>query len=155
MSIKIEISGRAAKIPALKNDKRIVKNGMITGKETKAVLECLDKLYSDGLKRAKVEGSISFGDQEVFVLAVLGNRCNRLDSDNCLATIRDWLEPHIKASRNRGWGINLIDNDRQVTGMAIRASTFGIITDKTTIYVTRLVDKESLLSKFVNQVIGA
>lgn len=111
----ISIKGPAANIPSLKNGKLPGRN--FINNNVKQHLQALTWLFNCNYN--KYGHFPTFGDTNVFMMVVLGNKSKLIDDDNCLAAVRDWLEPPTKSGIDRGWGIGLVNSDRYVTGAAV------------------------------------
>ena len=138
--VTIRLSGTIANIPAMKNRKLPGLN--IPNIETIAKLRAMSTLWIDWQVKSKQQPA--FGLADVFCLVLCGHRGKRsFDADNCGTTISDWLEPRYKPvgkreKTERGWGIGLVANDRQVTTLAAHARSFGIETKDSIVIVERM-----------------
>lgn len=134
--IVIEFRGHLARIPSMKNSKLPGKN--FPSADVMARVEGMTFLYCKECEDLKIRPD--FGTEEVFILLLCGDRGRSFDPDNCMTTVKDWLEPSEKQvgkreKRNRGWGIGLIQNDRQASGMALHAKSMGETGAHTTIMI--------------------
>lgn len=120
----IEFRGALASIPSLKNSRN--KFGGLTMR-TKAYLQAMDAGFNDAIQREGFRRPY-FGSEPVFIaLGVYGRR----DDDNTSSTVKDWLEPRTKlvgqsVKRERGWGVGLIDNDREARCFPLPASDLAL-----------------------------
>lgn len=126
-SVEIEFRGTLARIPSLKNGKVPGKNFLKA--EVKTRLTAMTELYNAfmGERSAKYTG-------QVFCLIILANSV-RADEDNCLASIKDWLEPPIMRNKDRGFGVGLVDNDKNVNGYCVYAKRLNLLKNSTYIRV--------------------
>ncbi len=135
--VEILIEGPAAKIPALKNSK--IPGTNFTKPEHLGRIYALDALYNVAIEEAKIRPQ--FGDEPLYMVAVIGARSNSFDPDNCFTTLKDWLEPATKpvGKNRRGWGIGLVSDDRFVSGFPVAARDLGSRNQNTFISI-RLLD---------------
>lgn len=126
--IHIKLKGPIAAVPSLKNKK--MKNTNILSADAKAKLDILSRVFekSVNFKIPKMSG-------EVFVLVVCGYRKNAFDKDNVMTTVCDWLEPNYIRKKYRGWGVGVIENDRDVTGFALKKTRSSHESEVTEIYI--------------------
>lgn len=146
----IELAGPIANIPSLKNSKLPGKNFL--NRSVLARLKVMDACYKLSLQRAKAPANISFGKEPVTVLVVCGRRKVAFDTDNCFATVRDWMEHPIKKvgkGKNRGWGVGLVENDRQIKGMAVYCKDIGLEMSNSLIVIQRHALKEVEFQNFI------
>jgi hypothetical protein len=146
MAVTIELHGKLAAIPSLKNSKPMGQNFM--SKQARDYLAVVDNVFKmkQGFEITKQMPRIppmTFGTEKVFVLVVFGKRSRSFDPDNGLATVKDWLESSEKmvgqrSKHRRGWGCGLVNNDSQVTAFGVHAEDLGLDTPVTTIYLRRL-----------------
>lgn len=134
-SIMFQISGALAHIPAAKNRKVMTKFGLVNSADTNNFLKALTLLVG-----GQLEPRDRFGDSSVYVAIACAARRRSFDTDNVYTTIRDFLEPAETkkggATKSRGWGIGLINDDNQVvSGSCWNAEVIGAATDRTTICV--------------------
>lgn len=136
VELRIEITGEAARIPALKNRK--IPGLNCPNPDTLARIAALDALFYRAVTASEIRTLNLFGSSKVWVVLICGNRNRRFDPDNCFSTIKDWLEPRTKLvgkGRARGWGIGVIEDDSQIAGLAVRAADVGLDTKDTTIVI--------------------
>lgn len=111
----LSIKGTAANIPSLKNAKLPGKNFL--NSSVRNQLQALTWLFNCQLN--KFGHFPRYKNTNVFMMVVLGNKSKLIDDDNCLASLRDWLEPPTKNNKDRGWGIGLVNSDRYITSIAV------------------------------------
>lgn len=143
--IRVDFCGPVANIPSLKNAKLPGRNFL--SPTVRARLKVMDDCYRSALGGALWESGLGFGPADVALVLVCAKRKVSFDTDNCLATVRDWLEPGIKKvgkGKHRGWGVGLIENDRQVRGLAIYDKDLGGKLSKSILVVERLDSPRSL-----------
>jgi hypothetical protein len=151
--IKLELSGPIAHIPSLKNSKLPGRN--FINPDTLARLRVMDYVYKQGIMKTGLNVPVTFGKDEVALIVVCAKRKVSFDTDNCLATVRDWLEPSTKPvgkAKSRGWGIGIVDNDRQIRGMALYDKDIGLTLDKSIIVIQRFDKTRDRLTDFVHDV---
>lgn len=149
--VKLEFSGPIAHIPSLKNSKLPGRN--FINPTTAARLKVMDYTYKQSIEKTGLRIPISFGNDDVALVVVCASRKVSFDTDNCLATIRDWLEPPIKKvgkGKGRGWGVGLVNNDRQVKGLALYDKDLGMKLDKSIIILQRYDKTRDKLIDFVH-----
>ena len=149
---EIELHGEAAKIPATKNSRIPIRgNRSILNHSTLGHMQALDALYET---REPVYRPY-FGKRPVFLLVISCKRSASCDLDNVLVSVRDWLEPSSKGkggAKKRGWGIGLVEDDRQITGVCVASSLLGLELDYTRIIIRPM---ESVRESLINFVAGA
>ena len=148
----IELSGPIARIPSLKNANRSsATSRSFMATDVKARLRVMDDLYREKMGQLQV----SFGEIPVWVLLITGERSRAFDEDNCMACVRDWLEPsEIEkggSRKSRGWGIGLVKNDSQVRGFAIPSSETGLPSPHTTIILRPFEAMRKSVEEFVTR----
>lgn len=151
--VKLEFSGPIAHIPSLKNSKMPGKN--FTNVETMARLKVMDYVYKQSVAKSGIHFPVNFGKDDVALILICAKRKVAFDTDNCLATIRDWLEPPTKKvgkGRTRGWGVGLVDNDRQIKGIAIYDRDIGLTLDKSIVVIQRYDRTKDRMTDFVHDV---
>lgn len=155
-SIAIKLNGAVASLPSIKNSKQMIGDGrLIISNEYRARLKALDFLYTEQVFKTTCKHNFgySFGKAPIWLTVVCGNRKVRFDSDNCFASVQDWLEPNEKCVKNktkkRGWGIGLVDDDSQITGICIKAKDLGWTTTSSFIFVERFEKKREDLLTFL------
>lgn len=151
--VKLELSGPIAHIPSLKNSKLPGRN--FINPETAARLRVMDFVYKQSIAKTGLRAPVTFGKNEVALIVICAKRKVSFDTDNCLATIRDWLEPGTKMvgkGRARGWGVGLVENDRQIRGMALYDKDIGLRLDKSIVVVQRFDSSQDQLTDFVHHV---
>lgn len=147
----IEFRGELANLPNLKNRK--IPGKVFTNPDVEGKLLAMDQLFC-----AAAEGKkLSFGSQEVFILLICANRPRSFDVDSCMVTVRDWLEPNTKIVgkkvRSRGWGIGVLNDDKQARGIAIKWSDLGFPQcDFTYIEVMLWRDISTFLLEFLTKI---
>lgn len=162
-SVAMKLNGAIAALPSIKNSKQMIgdkdKEGngrLIISNEYRARLKALDFLYKEAVFKAtcKLNARLTFGKAPVWVTLICGNRKVRFDADNCFGSVQDWLEPNEKGVKNktkkRGWGVGLIDDDSQITGLCIKAKDLGWTTTSSFIFVERLERKREDLLTFLS-----
>lgn len=131
--VEILISGELSSIPSIKNAKEIkYHNGrpyLINSKNTMDHLIAMDILFRRKLDSLNVS-KLSFGDTKVFLLLLCAKRNRLFDPINTCETVQDWLEPSHKTSgsklgNTRGWGVGVVNNDSQITSLAMHQSDVG------------------------------
>jgi hypothetical protein len=142
--LHIEFHGEIAKIPSLKNWPIVTKSGgHIMNPETTARLMVMTELW----EKATAGKRLCYMKDELFCIVILGKRGRVFDEDNGFAAVKDWLEPRVKAKRDRRWGIGLVDNDCQVSGLALHSWKTGVEVMHTTIIIQPLgLVREPLLT---------
>lgn len=148
--VVIKLSGRAARIPSLKNNK--IPGTNFTAPDTMARVRELDALFMQATGYylpAKTPGWC-FGAEKVFCTLICGKRGNGFDVDNCFTTIKDWFEPWTKKvgkGKQRGWGVGIVENDRQVQGIALNGYAVDYHGEDSFIVVQRLESiKDAILT---------
>lgn len=152
--IKIEFTGQAAHIPSLKNSKVIGNYVPFTNPKVMARLKVMDFVYFKALSHLGIRHLPSFGLQPVMMVLVCAKRKVAFDTDNCLTTVRDWLEPRSKLGgrgKHRGWGVGLVENDRQIRGFVFQDKDLGFKLDRSLLVVQRWTDCADKVSAFVNE----
>lgn len=154
ISLSIQFEGDAARIPNLKSNK--MPGHSFVNPETVARLVAMDKLYLDAWRSTGLD--CNFGDDAVFITLFNGRRSCQFDVDNCLVTLRDWLEPPTKkvgtAHKFRGWGVGAINNDSSARGISLKWSDLDLDFDFTYIEITRLSAAREHLSDFLGKMTG-
>ena len=151
--VKLELMGPIAHIPSLKNSK--VPGANFINPETMARIKVMDYVYKQTAAKLGITFPLTFGREDVSIVVVCAKRKVAFDTDNCLATVRDWLEPASKMvgkGRARGWGVGLVDNDRQIKGLALYDKDIGLKLDKSIVVVQRFDSTRDRLSEFVHSV---
>ena len=151
--VKIEFSGPAANIPSLKNSKIPGKN--FVNPSTMARIRLMDYLYENSLKKCQIPAPITFGQLPVALMLICAKRKVHFDTDNCLATVRDWLEPKTKKvgkGKQRGWGIGIVENDRQIRGFAVYDKDLGLDLKKSILIIQPYDGAKERLAEFVQSV---
>lgn len=150
--IRILFYGKAAMIPSLKNRKI---KGMFLPPDTKGKLQGMTLLFKHAFPRF-----FSFGVSPVFLYLQLMPG-SRVDEDNARASINDWLEPQITTvkrgnnkgkRKDRGWGIGLVQNDKQVNGYQCHSKSLDQETDHTLIVVRDYESVKKNIIDFVGNV---
>ena len=147
--IHIRLAGPIANVPALKNQK--IKNKNILRPEAKVIFDLMTRAFqrSVNFQIPQFEPSI-----EVFMLVLCAYRKNSFDEDNVMTSIRDWLEPkHIRGS-DRGWGIDVVKNDKMVNAYAVKKSKSATDSHITDIYLRRLKDVRKARDRFLSELVG-
>lgn len=131
--VEIIFSGKLSAIPSIKNAKEIkYHNGrpyLINNKNTMDHLAAMDILFKRKLDSLNIS-KLTFGESKVFVLLLCAKRSQKFDPINTCETVQDWLEPShktsgSKAGNTRGWGVGVIENDSQVTSLAMHQKDAG------------------------------
>jgi len=118
--IQIEFEGDLSRIPSLKNSRHPRRGNLDQDVEARllAMTELVEETVPELLK-------VSFGETRLHVVLICGKRSRSFDPDNCLTSIKDWLEPKTKqvgrAKHDRGWGIGLSNDDKFITGYAVHS----------------------------------
>jgi hypothetical protein len=154
-SLKMEIHGKAAQIPSLKNRKRHGGKVPFLDPAIKYRIRVLDYLYNKTLSQHDIP-PFSWGTQKVVLIVICARRKVSFDADNVLTTVRDWLEPSVKkfgkgAGKSRGWGIGLVDNDKYITGLVFTDRDLGLNLDHTLIFMRPWSDVHSDIFSFLNK----
>lgn len=132
--LDIRFFGPLSRIPSLKNSKAPGCNFMAN--DVRQRLGLMDRGYfQTGMQ-------FTFGSAPVAMILVCGHRPNAFDKDNCVNTVQDWLEPRIKVvgkrkKRDRGWGVGVVDNDKQITSFAFYDHQLNQRLDHTSVTVLR------------------
>lgn len=133
---EITFYGKLRNIPSLKNTK--IPGTNFTNPDVIARIAAMDIAF----QRAAID-PVFFGNSEVYLITVNAQRSRNYDPIGALETVQDWLEPRFKpvgrTGRPRGWGIGLIDDDRQITPFTFRSETLGAGVDFTKILVVPVV----------------
>lgn len=151
--LRLEFTGPIAHIPSLKNSKIPGRN--FINPDVMARLKVMDYVYKTSIAKTGVNFPVTFESEDVALIVVCARRKVSFDTDNCLATIRDWLEPPTKTvgkGRARGWGVGLIKNDKQVKGLALYDKDLGLNLDKSIIVIQRFDRTRDRLTEFVHNV---
>lgn len=127
--LEIEFSGPIARIPSLKNWKMPGCN--FANPDVTARLMVMTDLWM----AATASKKINYGKEELYCLVILAKRSRTFDEDNGFASVKDWLEPMVKAKHNRRWGIGIVDNDYHVAGQAIHSYKLGAESKTTRIII--------------------
>ncbi len=125
-SVHIEFHGELARIPSLKNSKIPGKNFL--NPDVEARLIAMTELFNAQIYE---QGSaeyfkLKFGTNKVSALVICGKRSNSFDPDNCLSSVKDWLEPRLMRGKTRSFGVGLVDNDRFITGYSLHSWQTGL-----------------------------
>ena len=97
----------------------------------------------------------TFGKEEVIAILICAKRKVRFDTDNCLSTIRDWMEPRLKKGgrgKPRGWGVGLVENDSQIKGFVFQDKDLGFSLDTSLLIVQRWDLCSEKVSRFVKEI---
>lgn len=144
----IRIHGPLANIPGLKNAKMPGKNflnPLVTGK-----LAALSRLYFRALSGVPENLRPPVFKGEYLWLTVILSDSSKIDEDNGMASIKDWLEPIVTPKRKRKFGIGLIENDRFVNGVIIKPKIIGAqSTFGTTIKIQLMKDMSENVRNFI------
>jgi hypothetical protein len=151
----LEIRGDLAAIPSLKNSK--IPGTNFINPLTLARLKALGSLFTAAWFEEfatadhKLALPATFGKEELFAILICGKRPRRFDTDNAFAAIRDWCEPPAKLNRKhaRGWGVGIVADDSQISGLAINETDLGCSTGRTIFILARLADVRPSLAAFV------
>ena len=150
LSVDITFHGPAAAIPSLKNSKMPGCN--FAEPKVMGRIDAMSKMFYDTalVTGAGVHGPW-FGADPILLLLICGDRSGPFDVIGCLETVQDWLEPATKRvgrqGRRRGWGVGLIDNDSQVTPVAVHSHQLGFPHEHTIIRLRRFDRaRESLIN---------
>lgn len=104
-----------AQIPALKNQK--ISGTNILRAEAKAKLVAMSELFQKSLNYEVPQFPAT---TRLYCMILLAYRPNAYDEDNCLTTIKDWLEPRFIRNKDREWGVGVVTNDRQLNAFAVK-----------------------------------
>jgi hypothetical protein len=151
--MRMDFRGPVANIPSLKNAKLPGKNFLAPS--VIARLKVMDACFATALEMSGFKGLLSFGKKDVALVLVCGKRRVAFDTDNCLATVRDWLEPRTKKvgkAKQRGWGIGLVENDRQIRGLAVYDKDLGIRLEKSVLVVQQFDTGKQSLAQVIDGV---
>lgn len=154
IKLVIVVSGKLASFPAIKNSKHILPNGrVVINSDYQARLKALDKLFFE----KSFQKNCSFGTTPVWCSVVCGKRNVRFDADNCFSSMTDWLEPNFKIVNNkknqRGWGVGVVEDDSQVSGICIKGVSLGLSTSDSIISVSRWVDVNIKVLDFMSSTV--
>lgn len=139
--LQITFYGPVALIPSMKNWK--IPGTNFANPEVTARLLVMTDLFMAAMNQRR----IYYGKTRLWCDVCLGKRPGTFDEDNGFAAVKDWLEPMIKAKRNRRWGIGISENDRYITGLAYHSRVTGVETAETTITIRPLdLVREPLLT---------
>ncbi len=132
--VRIRLAGPVAKIPSLKNEKIWGTN--LLRAEAKARLV----LATDAVKAALGEAGVPHYEPNVpvFCLVLCSYRGHSFDEDNVATTIKDWLEPRYIRKHDRGWGLGIVPNDKEINVFAIKKTKDAKEPDVTEIYILQL-----------------
>lgn len=130
--VRIRFTGKISKIPSIKNNKRIIYRDrrpyVVISENAQNHLAAMDILFHRAQQRANIK-RLSFKDIEIFMLVACSSKGRSFDPINMCETICDWLEPSSKMNGNsksrRGWGVGIIENDSQVTSLAVHQHLIG------------------------------
>lgn len=152
--VHMEIFGSLAEIPSLKNSKIPGKN--FTNPKVLAKLKALDILYAAALKELSLTYHPQFSDG-VVVLTLRLPDCSRVDEDNAVASVKDWSEPKAKkvgkkVIRPRGWGIGLVENDRNIRGYPVFGKDIGQKLNHTIIRWRRFSEVKETVKGFFEEI---
>lgn len=155
LKLVIVLRGKLASLPSIKNSKRMTADGhLIINSDYRARLKALDALFFQKIGNR----NFAFGKTPVWCSVVCGKRKVRFDSDNCFSSITDWLEPSVKGVKNqakqRGWGVGIINDDAQLTGICLKAEHLGLLTTDTIIVVSRWIDEGIRVIDFMSSVVN-
>ena len=146
--IHIRFRGPVAATPCFKNNRE---GGIGLPNSVIARLRLMDTLYQEWMYTHKWE-RVKFKQEKCFMMCRFATRGTKrggnFDSDNAFSTVKDWLEPPIKNKMNRGWGIGLIENDRQIRGYSENKDRDEEGADITDIYIYRYDYIEYYLNRF-------
>ena len=153
--LRMEIHGKAAQIPSLKNRKRHGGRVPFLDPAIKYRIRVLDYLYKKALEENRID-SLSWGDTKVALIVICAKRKVAFDADNVLTTVRDWLEPPIKKygkgkGKSRGWGIGLVDNDKTITGLVFTGADLGLKLDSTLIFMRPWAEVQDDIFGYLNK----
>lgn len=138
--IHIKFKGPIAHIPALKNQKIRFTN--VLRPEAKAALDLMTRSFQRSVNFNIPQYS---NDIKLFCLILCAVRKRNFDEDNVLTTIRDWLEPSWIRKKNRGWGVGVVKNDKNINAYAVKKTNLNAEPEVTEIYIMPLDSiKESL-----------
>lgn len=140
--LRIVIRGLLARVPSLKNGKLPGSNFL--NQVTRNKLIALTILYNKTIDRP-----VTFKKKEILYCCVLLPNKSRIDEDNGYASIKDWLEPSLKAEKERGWGIGVVENDKYLTGEARYAERIDVKTECCEIVVRKYSDVKEKSKAFL------
>lgn len=146
--VHIAFRGPAAHFPSLKNQK--IKGTNILRSDAKARLMVATNFVMSGMhdfpfKRAKK-------GQKMFCLILCAYRKNSFDEDNFATTVKDWLEPRIIRKKDRGWGVGLVENDKDVAVFAVKKTKDWTKFDTTNIFLLPIKSVAMELDSLINAV---
>ncbi len=148
--LRIDLFGDLANLPSLKNNK-LPGTNFLNGKTLTYL-----KLFTQAFYAQIHNLNYTFKDKPVFMLVSCAPRKRHFDLDNCFASACDLLEPSskmvgMKRARPRGWGIGAVENDNQVTGLAVKAQDFGLNFDRTSIFIKSTMSVRKPLIELINE----
>ena len=151
--VQIEFIGQVGDIPSLKNSK--MPNTNFMNPQTKLRIGVMDILFAMGAAKLRFKKRLTFETTPVALLVVCKSRSRNFDPDNVLSTVKDWLEPRYKQvgrkRKNRGWGVGIVDNDAQITGICVKDCDLGLKLDKTIIVVRRFNANWNKMQDVINE----
>lgn len=145
--IHIRFKGSVAAIPSLKNQK--IQGTNILRGEAKASLSLMTNLFN----KATNYSPPAWGG-EVFMLVLCAYRKNTFDEDNVMTTVKDWLEPQIIRRKDRGWGVGVVKNDRNIIGYARKKTKQSRTADVTDIILRPMSFMKIIEEQFLAHACG-
>lgn len=143
----IEITGELSKIPSIKNNMH--SRFMFLRKPVLARLKAMDLLFREATKD---KGKLSFEDEEVLV-CLMQNKHARADNISAMETVQDWLEPGTKQKggklSDRGWGIGVIEDDRQAIPFSLTTNQASMLDGYTYILLIPFNEAKESTVKFI------
>lgn len=137
----MEFHGLLSAIPSLKSSYRADQNtgSVYMDRDCRQKLRAMDAHFRAAKERLKLPNfhPLSFGKREISLVVINGRRSRTFDSVSPLETVADWFECSKKMKggkkKERGWGVGLIDDDKQVIPLPLRARHTNYDHDHTTI----------------------
>lgn len=147
--IHIRFKGPLANVPAIKNQR--FKGTNILRHEIRAHLEVMSEVF-----KASVDGEIPKYSAKtmVFCFLHLAYRAHAYDDDNCVSTVKDWLEPRYIRQKDRKWGVGIVKNDMYVNAFSLKKGRDDPDSHITDIYLMPAERIADIRSLFINGVIS-
>ena len=136
-SLIIEVTGELANIPKLKQSRKAFGNRVVTDPNFLEKMEALDRLW---MIARHGKPKLNLGKAFLSMAMILTSKAYDSDAISSIETVMDWFESPFKTKRdgkpfNRGWGIGIIDNDRQITPLPLHSGDVGPLSESTTILI--------------------
>jgi hypothetical protein len=148
--ILIRLAGPVAKIPSLKNQK--IKGMNVLRGEAKARLVLATDIVRVAMKRFALPTYEE--NVPIFCLVRCSYRGRSFDEDNVATTIKDWLEPRYIRNHDRGWGLGIVPNDKEVNVFAVKKVKADPDSDITEIYILPLKYILGYRAEFVEKIMN-